>query len=202
MTPPTDTATPPLPPCVALRLLDTWTPDREKPGTTTLYEGWHPDQEVVLLDPGDLLHMEPGHPSRDELVIVESAGFLGGEGPLRPTFTATFTRPHEEGCLMIAFARESPALNLRHVRMLEPIAPDFAVSGEMVVPYENADTDAPEVVLAAGDVLHMEPDGDPRASELVTVTAAEGSGLSRTFTATYTKPHQYRRTALVVGGEG
>lgn len=75
------------------------------------------------------------------------------------------------------------------VKLLDPVAPDFSVSGVVTVPYENWVTAHNEELLAVSDRLVIEPE-NPGGAELVTVTAVAGSGSTRTFTATFTKPHE------------
>lgn len=74
------------------------------------------------------------------------------------------------------------------VRITDPIAPDFAVSGEVTVPYENWDTSAGDEYLILGESVLVESEV-PGAAEIVTVTAVAGTGADRTFKATFTKAH-------------
>lgn len=74
------------------------------------------------------------------------------------------------------------------IRLLDPIAPDFAVPGVVTVPYENWDTNAGDEYLILGERILVDSEV-PGAAEIVTVTAVAGTGASRTFTATFTKAH-------------
>jgi hypothetical protein len=74
------------------------------------------------------------------------------------------------------------------LRTLDPIAPDFATSGVVTVPYENWDTTQADELLTVGDRVVVDCEA-VALGEVVTVTAVAGSGTSRTFTATFTKAH-------------
>jgi len=56
------------------------------------------------------------------------------------------------------------------------------------VPYQNWDTSQADELVSVADKLLVEGE-IPGGSEIITVTAVAGTGTSRTFTATFTKPH-------------
>jgi hypothetical protein len=74
------------------------------------------------------------------------------------------------------------------LRLLDPIAPDFSVSGSVKVPYENWDTSQADETIAVGEELVIEPE-IPGGAEVVTVTASSVESGVRYLTATFTRPH-------------
>ena len=132
--------------------------------------------------------------SREEAIDNALRAALGTDFVfLYPIPRASVTKwPTTYGATPGLFSRiDVPA---KTVRLLDPVAPDFSVSGVVTVPYENWNTAHNEELLAKGDVLCIEPE-NPGGAELVTVTAVSGTGTSRTFTATFTKPHEHNSAA-------
>lgn len=126
--------------------------------------------------------------SREEALDGALSTLLGAD------FVASYIIPLADKEMWPATYGTAPALFTRPdtiaktLRLLDPIAPDFATSGVVTVPYENWDTGRADELVVKGDRLLIEgeiPDG----AEIVTVTGVEGSGLARAFTATFTKPH-------------
>ncbi len=94
--------------------------------------------------------------------------------------------PSTVGAAPALYARTDIAA--KTLKITDPIAPDFATSGVVTVPYTNWDTTRPDELAVVGDRLVIECE-IPGGAEIVSVSAVAGTGTSRTFTATFTKAH-------------
>jgi hypothetical protein len=126
--------------------------------------------------------------SREEALVAALTTLLGSD------FVAIYPIPVADAQKWPTSIGAAPGMYSRldipakTLRLLDPIAPDFATSGVVTVPYENWDTTAGDELLTVGDKVVVECE-IPGGAEVVTVTAVAGSGSTRTFTATFTKPH-------------
>lgn len=126
--------------------------------------------------------------SRPEAIENALIALLGSD------FVALYVMPTGSPVMWPVVAGAAPALFSRvdipakTIKITTPVAPDFSVSGVATVPYENWDTSQADELVSVADKLLIEGE-IPGGSEIVSVTAVAGTGTSRTFTATFTKPH-------------
>ena len=126
--------------------------------------------------------------SREEAVVTGLQTLLGSD------FVHLYSVPFADRELWPTTVGGAPGLYSRvdipakTLRLLDPIAPDFSVSGSVKVPYENWDTSQSDETVAVGEELVIEPEV-PGGAEVVTVTASSVESGVRYLTATFTKPH-------------